>query len=415
MERKLYLDKIIRKKHNGMVKVITGIRRCGKSYLLFNLFYNHLKECGIDEAHIIKIALDDRINKKLRNPDELCAYVHQKIIDKKMYYILLDEVQFVSEFEDVLNSFLHIENADIYATGSNAKFLSKDIITEFRGRGDEIHLFPFNFSEFVHNSTGDTYSLWLEYLNYGGLPKLMQMDNPEDKSNYLKTAFTETYIKDILERNDIRNSEELTELLNFLASSVGSLITPNKLSNTFKSVKKITIHPKTVKNYLDYFEDSFLITKAARFDVKGKKYISSPQKYYFSDTGLRNARLNFRQFEESHLMENVIFNELLIRGYNVDVGMVEDTITNTDKTKTQKQLEIDFVCNAASKRIYIQSALALPDNEKIQQEERSLKKVKDAFKKIIIAKDSPSHYTEDGILILNLFDFLLNEHSLEQL
>ena len=415
MERKLYLDKIIRKKHNGMIKVITGIRRCGKSYLLFNLFYNYLKECGVDDIHIIKIALDDRINIKLRDPDELCSYVHAKITDNKMYYILLDEVQFVKDFEDVLNSFLHIQNADTYVTGSNAKFLSKDIITEFRGRGDEVHLFPLSFSEFAKYSSGDKYSLWKEYLNFGGLPKLMEIESEEDKSNYLKNIFTETYLKDILERNDIRNSEELAELLDFLASSVGSLVTAKKLSDTFKSVKKINIHPETVKNYLEYFEDSFLITKSRRYDVKGKKYISSPQKYYFTDVGLRNARLNFRQFEETHLMENVIFNELLIRGYNVDVGMVEENIMNKDKTKTQRQLEIDFVCNLVSKRLYIQSALSLLDKEKLQQEERSLVKTKDSFKKIIIAKDNPTHYTEDGILILNLFDFLLNENSLDQL
>jgi predicted AAA+ superfamily ATPase len=413
MERNIYLNKLIRRKHNKMIKVITGIRRCGKSYLLFELFKNHLLQEGVEKNHIIAIALDDRMNKKYRNPDELCSYVHEQITDEKMYYVLLDEVQMVDEFEDVLNSFLHIENVDTYVTGSNAKFLSKDIITEFRGRGDQVHLYPLSFSEFMQVYPNDIYQGWQDYAMYGGMPKLIGMEEPADKIAYLKGIFSETYMKDILEKNDVRNQGELEELLDYLASAIGGLTNPKKLADTFKSVKNVSIHQETIKTYLDYFEDSFLIQKANRYDVKGKKYISTPAKYYFTDMGLRNTRLNFRQFEETHIMENIIYNELLIRGYNVDVGVVEYNYYEDNKKK-QKKLEVDFVCNQGSKRIYIQSALSLPTIEKEEQEQKSLSKINDSFKKIIIVKDGPTHYNESGILILNLFEFLMDQDSINK-
>ena len=413
MNRNMYLDKLIRRKGNGMIKVITGIRRCGKTYLLFELFHQHLLASGVDKEHIIKIALDDRINKKYRDPDVLCEYVHSEIKDEQMYYVLLDEVQMVEEFEDVLNSFLHIKNADVYVTGSNAKFLSKDIITEFRGRGDQVHLYPLSFAEFVTGKGIEGHQAWYEFTMYGGLPKMLEIENNEDKSNYLRDIFKETYIKDILERNEVRNQTEMEELLDYLASAIGGLTNPKKLSDTFKTVKNVSVHPDTIKNYLDYFEDSFLISKASRYDVKGKKYISTPAKYYFTDCGLRNVRINFRQYEETHIMENVIYNELQIRGYHVDVGVVEVTYSDEEKRRLQKQLEVDFVCNQGSRRIYIQSALALPTREKEEQEQMSLRNINDSFKKVIIVKDGPTHYNEDGILILNLFDFLLKENSLE--
>lgn len=413
MDRNMYLDKLIRRKGNGMIKVITGIRRCDKTYLLFELFYQYLLDSGVDKEHIVKIALDDRKNKKYRDPDVLCEYVHNEIKDEQMYYILLDEVQMVEEFEDVLNSFLHIKNADVYVTGSNAKFLSKDIITEFRGRGDQVHLYPLSFAEFVNGKGAESGQAWYEYTMYGGLPKILEMKNDEDKSNYLRDIFKETYIKDILERNEVRNPTELEELLDYLSSAIGGLTNPKKLSDTFKTVKNVSVHPDTIKKYLDYFEDSFLISKASRYDVKGKKYISTPVKYYFTDCGLRNVRINFRQYEETHIMENVIYNELLIRGYHVDVGVVEITYSDEEKRRLQKQLEVDFVCNQGSRRIYIQSALALPTREKEEQEQMPLRNINDSFKKVIIVKDGPTHYNEDGILILNLFDFLLKENSLE--
>lgn len=414
MDRPSYLTQLINKKKNGMIKVITGIRRCGKTFLLFELFYNHLLKSGIDDEHIIKLSLDDRSNKKYRNPDKLFNYIKSKIKDNEMYYILLDEVQLLPEFEDVLNSFLHIKNADTYVTGSNAKFLSKDIITEFRGRGDQIHLFPLSFSEFMTAFPGDKREGWQQYMLYGGLPKILEMTNEQDKIEYLENIFEETYIKDILERNDIRNPSELEELLDVIASNIGGLTNPKKLSDTFKSLKKISIHPDTIKNYLDYFEDSFLINKAKRYDIKGKKYINTPMKYYFTDMGLRNARLNFRQIEENYLMENVIYNELQIRRYNVDVGSIDFSFYGQDGKRTKTQLEIDFVCNKGSKRYYIQSALSLPNEEKKQQEQRSLLMTKDAFKKIIITKDALAPlYNQDGILVMSIFDFLLDKNSLE--
>lgn len=413
IKRDIYLNKLINKMNNGMIKVITGIRRCGKSYLLFELFYNYLLSMGIKEDHIIKIALDDRMNKKYRDPDELCTYVHELIKDNAMYYILLDEVQFVKEFEDVLNSFLHIKNADTYVTGSNAKFLSKDIITEFRGRGDEVHISPLSFKEFYSVFNGSKQEAWKDYCLYGGLPKITQIKTDEEKVQYLKNIFTETYIKDIKERNKIYNNEELEELLDILSSSIGSLTNPKKLSDTFKSIKKVNLHADTIKNYLDYFVDSYLIEQSKRYDIKGKKYINTPYKYYFSDLGLRNARLNFRQNEETHIMENIIYNELKIKGFNIDVGIVEYNTIDKKGVKTRKQLEVDFVCNKGNKKYYIQSALSLQSKEKIEQEQNSLLRIDDTFKKIIITKDEiKPYYNDNGILIINLFDFLLNEDIL---
>ena len=413
IKRDLYLNKLIRHKHNGMIKVITGIRRCGKSYLLFELFYKHLLSIGIKEDHIIRIALDDRRNKKYRDPDYLCDYIHDYIKDEDMYYILLDEVQLVPEFEDVLNSFLHIKNADTFVTGSNAKFLSKDIITEFRGRGDQIHIFPLSFSEFMSAFEGTAEEGWRQYINFGGLPKLFQFPTDEDKANYLKDIFAETYLKDIRERNGIRGDYELEELLDILSSAIGSLTNPKKLSDTFKSVKQVSLHPDTVKNYIDYLVDSFLIEQAKRYNIKGRKYINTPSKYYFTDIGLRNARLNFRQSEETHAMENVVYNELRIRGFNVDVGVVEYYSSEGGKKSVLKQSEVDFVCNQSDKRYYIQAALSIPTNEKLEQEQNSLVRIDDSFKKIIIVKDiSRSHYNEDGIYLLSLFDFLLKPDCL---
>lgn len=413
IKRELYLDKLIRHKHNGMIKVITGIRRCGKSYLLFELFYKHLLSLGIKEDHIIKIALDDRRNKKYRDPDFLCDYIHDSVKDGDMYYILLDEVQLVPEFEDVLNSFLHIKNADTYVTGSNAKFLSKDIITEFRGRGDQIHVAPLSFSEFMSVFEGTIEEGWNQYINFGGLPKLFEFTTDEDRFNYLKNIFTETYLKDIRERNDIRGDYELEELLDILSSAIGSLTNPKKLSDTFKTVKQVSLHPDTIKTYIDYFVDSFLIEQAKRYNIKGRKYINTPSKYYFTDIGLRNARLNFRQSEETHTMENVVYNELRIRGFNVDVGIVEYYSSEGGVKSILKQSEVDFVCNLSDKRYYIQVALSIPTKEKLEQEQNSLLRITDSFKKIIIVKDiSRSHYNEDGIYLLSLYDFLLNPDCL---
>ncbi len=413
IKRDLYLNKLIRHKHNGMIKVVTGIRRCGKSYLLFELFYNHLLESGIKQDHIIKIALDDRKNKAFRDPDYLYDFVSNSIKDNDMYYVLLDEVQMVSEFEDVLNGFLHIKNVDTYVTGSNAKFLSKDIITEFRGRGDQIHIAPLSFAEFMSVYSGSIEDGWKEYINFGGLPKLFDFYTEYDKANYLKSIFDETYLKDIKDRQGIKNDAEIEELLNILSSAIGSLTNPKKLSDTFKTVKQVSIKSDTIKAYLDYFVDSFLIEQAMRYDIKGKKYINSPSKYYFTDIGLRNARLNFRQSEETHAMENVVYNELKIRGFNVDVGVVEYYAKNPEGKSSLTSAEVDFVCNLSDKRYYIQVAHSLPTKEKLEQEQNSLRRIDDSFKKIIIVKDlSRSHYNEDGVYLLGLFDFLLNPDSL---
>jgi len=413
-KREIYLNKLINRKHNGLIKIVTGLRRCGKSYLLFNLFKKHLISCGVDTAHILEIPFDDFGFKKYREPEVLYEYVKNQIKDDQKHYILMDEVQLLKEFEDVLNGFLHIPQADVYVTGSNARFLSKDIITEFRGRGDEIHIAPLSFSEFMENYEGSKDDAWREYILYGGLPKITEYKTPQEKTEFLNSIFKETYLSDLIERNKIQNESEFEELINILASSIGGLTNPSKLADTFKSVKKVTIHQETIKKYLDYLEDSFLIAKALRYDIKGKSYISTPSKYYFSDIGLRNARLNFRQIEETHIMENIIYNELKIRGNNVDVGTVEVNYKNEKKQMAKKQLEIDFVCNQMSRRYYIQSALTLPDEQKTEQEEIPLKKINDSFKKIIITKDVvTTHYTENGILMVNLFDFLLKPDVME--
>ena len=416
MERNLYLNKLIRKKNNGLIKVITGIRRSGKTYLLFELFYDYLIKSGVDKDHIIKIALDDRINKKYRDPDILCEYVHDVVKDDQIYYVLLDEVQMVSEFEDVLNSFLHMKNVDTYVTGSNAKFLSKDIITEFRGRGDQVHLFPLSFAEYMSGKGIDRQQAWQEYTMYGGLPKMLEIENEEDKAVYLRDIFKETYIKDILERNDIRNPVEMEELLDYLASAIGGLTNPKKLADTFKSEKNVSVHPDTIKTYLDYFEDSFLINRANRYDVKGRKYISTPMKFYFTDCGLRNVRINFRQYEETHIMENIIYIELRSRGYRVDVGVVEVYETSNSGKREKKLLEIDFIANKGDKKYYIQSAFEMTSPEKIVQEKKSLTKLNDFFKKIIVVKDDIKPNTdEQGIITVGIFDFLLNDNILEQI
>lgn len=414
IKRDIYLARLIDRMNNGMIKVVTGVRRCGKSYLLFKLFFNYLKQIGIQDDHIIKLALDDRVNKKFRNPDVLCDYVHKCIKDENPYYILLDEVQFVEEFEDVLNSFLHINNADTYVTGSNAKFLSKDIITEFRGRGDEVHIYPLNFSEFSQVYTGDKETALDTYLTYGGLPQIATFDKEEQKVTYLKSLFEETYIKDIKDRYHIRLDEELEDTINIVASSIGGLINPTKIANTFGSIKNAQISRATIKTYLDYLCDAFIIEKSMRYDVKGRKYIDTPFKCYFVDCGLRNARLNFRQTEHTHLMENVIYNELRIRGFNVDVGVVTTRSSDSSGKRTNTQLEIDFICNKGSKRYYIQSAYRLDSEEKERQERASLINVKDFFKKIIIV-GTPSivHHDDNGITTMSIYDFLLNKDSLE--
>lgn len=413
IRRDTYLNKLISKKQNGLIKVITGIRRCGKSYLLFNLFRNYLIESGVDSSHIIEMTFDSYENKRYRNPEIFFPYIKEKISDSGLYFILLDEIQLLEDFESILNSLSRLPNTDIYVTGSNAKFLSKDIITEFRGRGDEVHMYPLSFSEFMSVYDGDKRDGWNEYMVYGGIPLVLNQKTHEQKSAFLKSLFNEVYITDILGRNRIRNKEELEELLDIVSSAVGSLTNSNKLAQTFKSIKNKTINKSTIKKYLDSLCDSFLIEESRRYDVKGRKYIGTPLKYYFSDMGLRNARLNFRQIEETHIMENIIYNELRMRGYDVDVGVVTANEITGDGKKIRKQREIDFVCNMGSKRYYIQSAFALPDRAKIEQEEKPLLLSGDGFKKIIVTKDAPAPlYDEQGILSMSIYDFLLNSDSL---
>ncbi len=414
IRRDIYLDKLISKRHNGLIKVVTGLRRCGKSYLLFELFREYLRNEQVPDDHIIEMAFDSYENKKYRDPEVFFTYLMEKICDQKHYYVLLDEVQLLEDFESILNSLVRRKNIDVYVTGSNAKLLSKDIITEFRGRGDEVHMYPLTFREFMSVYKGNMDDGWRDYVLYGGLPLVIGFSTPEQKVTFLKSLFEETYISDIIGRHDIRNKAELEELLNILSSAIGSLTNPSKLSATFKSVKHKTISKDTIKRYIDYLEDSFLIDSAIRYDIKGKKYINTPSKYYFSDLGLRNARLNFRQIEETHAMENIIFNELKVRGYNVDVGLVVANEKDKNGKNIRKQLEIDFICNNGSKRYYIQSAFALPDENKMKQEERPLMKTGDGFKKIIITRDALAPlYNEDGILVMGIFDFLLNPDSMD--
>lgn len=415
INRDIYLSKLIRKKNNGLIKVITGMRRCGKSYLLFDIFKNHLLQNGINSEHIVEVAFDDFENIELCDPRVFMDYLKTKISDDGEYYILLDEIQLLEQFEAVLNSLLRKRNVDIYVTGSNARFLSKDVITEFRGRGDEVHMYPLSFAEFLSVYPGTQEQAWNEYMVFGGLPMILQFEDNEDKSNYLRALIEETYIADIVGRHNVRNKDELEDLLNIISSGIGSLTNPNKLSKSFQSIKNKTISVNTIRNYLEYLQDAFMIDSAVRYDVKGKKYINTPLKYYFTDIGIRNARLNFRQIEPTHTMENIIFNELKMRGYNVDVGVVPVNEKDEKGNGAKKQLEIDFVCNKSDKRYYIQSAYAMPNQAKMEQEQKSLLKVNDAFKKIIITKDTPvAHYNENGVLILNLYDFLLDSKSLEQ-
>ena len=408
IKRDYYLNKLIAHKKNGMVKIVTGVRRCGKSYLLLKLFKKHLIKSGVPADHIISIALEGYGNKRLQNPDKLYEYVTSAIVDDKDYYILLDEIQLVPEFESVINGFLHIDNADIYITGSNSKFLSSDIITEFRGRGDEIRVYPLNFSEFYSVVGGDFEKAWIMYCNYGGMPLCLSMEAPEDKAKYLTSLFETTYLADIINRNGLRGNAEIGELTDVLASSIGSLTNPLKLSNTFGSVKNVKLSANTISSYIDYLQDAFLIEKAVRYDIKGKKYINTPAKYYFVDLGLRNARLAFRQQEYTHIMENVIYNELRLRGYSVDVGVVE-TVDKENGTSVRNKLEVDFVVNLGNRRYYIQSAYNIPSEEKMKQEQASLLAINDAFRKIIIVNQPIlSGYNEQGILILSLQDFLLS-------
>ena len=414
IKRDVYLDKLIRKKKNGLIKVVTGVRRCGKSYLLFHLFHDHLLDSGVGEDHIIEIALDDRSNKELRDPDVILKFIKESIKDKEDYYIVLDEVQYLDEFEDVLNSLLHIRNADVYVTGSNSKFLSSDVITQFRGRGDEIRVYPLSFSEYVSVYQGSQDEAWDDYLVYGGLPLILTMEEAEDKAEYLTSLFQKVYISDIVERHNVRNKAELDELVDVLASAIGSYTNQNKLVRTFKSVKNKNISDKTIKNYTDYLIDSYLISKADRYDIKGKKYIGKLSKYYFEDVGLRNARLGFRQIEETHLMENIIYNELRVRGYHVDVGVVEYYETKADGKRGKKQLEVDFVATKGSEKYYIQSAFALPTADKVNQEQRGLLSISDFFRKIVVVGDNIKvRRDENGIITIGLRNFLLDENSLK--
>lgn len=412
--RDKYLRDLINRMNNGMIKVVTGIRRSGKSYLLFKLFYEYLLSQGVLESHIIKIELDQRKNRIYRDPDVILDYIETLIEDDKQYYILLDEVQMLNDFEKVLNSLLHISNVDIYVTGSNSKFLSKDVITEFRGRGDEIHVFPLTFKEFMQVYDGDMYRGFADYIVYGGLPLISTMKTETQKVNYLTNLFNETYLKDIIERNHIEKTQELENLINVLASAIGSLTNPPKIQATFKSSIGSAISINTIRQYIEYLEDAFIISKAQRYNVKGRKYIGTPLKYYFEDIGLRNARLGFRQVEETHLMENIIYNELRYRGYSVDVGVVEKREMSENGKQIRKALEIDFVANLGSQRYYIQSALSMPTPEKQIQEKTSLINVADSFKKIIIVKDIVNvKRDENGIVTMSIYDFLLKENSLD--
>lgn len=423
IKRDKYLDKLVRKMNNGMVKVITGIRRSGKSFLLFNLFYDYLLEYGVPDSHIVKIALDDDEYAELRNPDALRKYISEKITDKEQYYVFLDEAQYAISKEEmkdrdkpirlygILNGLIRKKNVDVYITGSNSKFLSTDILTEFRGRGDEIHIAPLSFSEFYPVSGKEKADAWKEYAMYGGLPHILEEKTPEDKISYLEKLNKEIYIRDLVERYDIRNESGLETVMKVVASSVGSLCNPQKISDTFASNGIKGVSMPTVSNYLTYMTEAFIVSKAERYDVKGRKYISTPSKYYYADTGLRNALLNFRQFEETHIMENILYNELIYRGYNVDVAAVECNVTENGK-HTKKQYEVDFVVNRGSERCYIQSAFAIPDIDKMNQEQAGLIAIPDSFKKIIVTKEGVTWTNDMGITIMSVYDFLLNDKSI---
>lgn len=426
IDRKLYLDQLINKKQNGLIKIITGIRRCGKSFLLFNLFYNHLIKSGVKESNIITLILDDDKNRKYRDPDNLSKYLYSRIKNKEeMYFILLDEVQFAIKNDEIknnneirlygiLNGLLRLDNVDIYITGSNSKFLSSDILTEFRGRGDEVRVYPLSFSEYYSSCANkDKLDVWNEYSMFGGMPALILKKTDEEKIKYLKDLINNTYIKDVIERNNIKKNTVIDSLFNILASSIGSLTNPTKLANTFKS-NGIKVTDVTLSNYINMLKDSFIIEQAERYDIKGKKYINSPFKYYFTDIGLRNSRINYRQQEQTHIMENIIYNELIIRWFAVDVGIIEHTIRDKEKKQKQIQLEVDFVCNKGMNKYYIQSAFSIPNEEKMNQETSSLDKINDSFKKIIVTQDfSKPWKTEKGYLIINIIDFLLDSNSLD--
>lgn len=414
IQRDSYLEALKLRMHNGLIKVITGIRRSGKSFLLFQIFREYLLKTGVDRSHILSVELDLYENRKYRDPETILGYIRSMITDGDPYYILLDEVQMLANFEEVLNSLMHIPNTDIYVTGSNSRFLSKDIITEFRGRGDEIHIYPLSFREFMTAFDGDRYEGWAQYVTYGGLPLAATLPTERQKAEYLERLFAETYLKDIVERNHVAKEEELGILINVLASSVGSLTNPTRIESTFRSEIHSDISLNTIRQYIEYLKDAFLISEAYRYDVKGRKYIGTPLKYYFEDVGLRNARLGFRQTEENHLMENIIYNELKVRGFQVDAGIVEERIREDGGRRAKKQLEVDFVANMGSRRYYVQSAFSLPDEKKIRQEKASLVRISDSFKKIIVVKDViPVRRDEDGITTMSIYDFLLNENSLE--
>jgi len=416
IERNTYLNQLIAGRNNGLIKIITGIRRCGKSFLLSQLFRNYLVKEGIQRDHIIHIALDDRKYAELRDPDKFLSFLDTSIGDSEMYYVLLDEVQMMDDFVGVLNSLLHMPNVDVYVTGSNSRFLSKDVVTEFRGRGDEIHMYPLSFSEFYSVFYGDKSSAWKEYYTYGGLPQILSLDNPKKKMDYLINLMNTVFLSDILERHKVRNMCELEELLEVVASSIGSPTNPLKLSNTFMSLKNVKISNKTIAKYLTYLEDAFLIEKALRYNIKGKKYINTLSKFYFTDLGLRNAELKFRQIEETHIMENVIYNELLVRGFTVDVGVVEVRGKDKNGKFIRKQLEVDFVANSGNERYYIQSAWAMPDKDKKLQETASFRNIDDSFKKVIVVRNDMMPYINDkGYLIIGLLDFLLEPQKLYSL
>ena len=412
--RDSYLRKLIAKRHNGKIKIVTGIRRCGKSFLLSTIYVNWLKEQGVDNNHLITINLEDRRNKPLRDPDALLEFIDSKLTDDKMHYIMIDEIQLVPEFEDVLNSYLDMSNADVYVTGSNARFLSKQVRTEFAGRGEEVRLFPLTFSEYYPSSEMSAEDALRDYMIYGGLPQVALKKTHDEKVELLRALFENTYISDIVQRYKIRNTEILDELLDILASSIGGLTNATKLANTFVSVKHENVSRNTIVNYLDYICDSFLMEKARRYDIKGKRYIESPYKYYFTDCGLCNMRLNFRQIEYTHLLENVIYNELISRGYNVDVGVVSKQTRDDSGERARQYLEVDFVCNKGSRRYYIQSAYKMINEEKVRQEEASLRNIDDSFKKIIILGEyTPLLHNDAGITIMSIYDFLLKDNSLE--
>lgn len=414
IERNTYLKKLIAKRHNGKIKVVTGIRRCGKSFLLSRIYTDWLRKQNVDEQHIININLEDRRNKALRDPDQLLSYIDSKVTDNKMHYVMIDEVQLVPEFEDVLNSYLDKDNVDVCVTGSNARFLSKQVRTEFAGRGEEVRMHPLTFGEYITTTNLEVGDALREYMIYGGMPQVIEKETHEEKVEMLDALFANTYIRDIVERYNIKNTEVLDELLNILASSIGGLTNATKLANTFLSVKHEKVSRNTIVNFIEYICDSFLMDKVSRYDIKGKRYIDSPYKYYFADCGLRNARLNFRQVEYTHLLENVIYNELIARGFSVDVGVVSKQLRLNDGERARQYLEVDFVCNKGSRRYYIQSAYKMVDDDKVKQEEASLINIDDSFKKIIVLGEyTPVLHNESGVTIMSVYDFLLKENSLE--